>query len=276
MGFPFDAALASPDGRCAVVYQRLGTKALVLYDGRIRREIDRSYYCAEAYDHPLAIFCRANRLLIARCSEYDRLEIEDALTGESVLGTCVRKPTDFFYSQLVVNPSGTRLASAGWIWHPVDAVEWFDIDSAIEDGGELDTGQMVPECDFDAGAEHSSALWLDDDRLLVAERGPANRLHVFDTHLRTLARSLDVDAPLGRMMRLGRTHIVAFHEHPRIVSLETGKTVHTFTELDGGNQLGPISVGARCPPIAMDEAHARFAIADATSIAVVDVDRLET
>ncbi len=183
MGYRFDAAIASPDHRFVVVYERLGTKAVVLFEHRVRREIDRSYYCAEAYDQPIAVFTRGDRLLIARCSEYDRLEIEDAVTGESVLGTGVRKPADFFHSKLAVNPSGTRLVSAGWIWHPVAVVKWFDIESAFHDVGELDDGHTIPGVDFDR-AEQSSALWLDDARLLVAETGTAPRLVVYDTQER--------------------------------------------------------------------------------------------
>src|SRR5687768_1568490 len=52
--YKFDAALASPGGRYAVIYERLGTKGLVLRDHRVVREINRSYYCAAAYAYPVA------------------------------------------------------------------------------------------------------------------------------------------------------------------------------------------------------------------------------
>jgi hypothetical protein len=51
-GYRFDAATASPDGRFAVIYERLGTKGLLLHDGRIVRELDRSFYHAAAYEYP--------------------------------------------------------------------------------------------------------------------------------------------------------------------------------------------------------------------------------
>ena len=44
--YRFDAACVSPSGGYAVIYERLGTKGLLLRDGVIVREIDRSFYHA--------------------------------------------------------------------------------------------------------------------------------------------------------------------------------------------------------------------------------------
>ena len=66
--YRFDAATASPDGRFVVLYERLGTKGLLLKDGRMLREIDRSYYQAHAYEYPVTLFHEpGGRLLLARC-----------------------------------------------------------------------------------------------------------------------------------------------------------------------------------------------------------------
>jgi hypothetical protein len=66
--YRFDAATASPDGRYAVIYERLGTKGLLLHDGKCIREINRSYYHADAYEYPVALFRDAGgRLLLAHC-----------------------------------------------------------------------------------------------------------------------------------------------------------------------------------------------------------------
>jgi hypothetical protein len=58
--YRFDAATASRDGRFAVIYERLGTKGLVLKDGKILREIDRSFYQANAYE--IRSPCSMNRV----------------------------------------------------------------------------------------------------------------------------------------------------------------------------------------------------------------------
>src|SRR5688572_248076 len=54
-GYRFDKAVAFPDGRYAVVYEQLGTKGLILKEGCFVREINRSYYCAGAYEYPVAL-----------------------------------------------------------------------------------------------------------------------------------------------------------------------------------------------------------------------------
>ena len=58
--YRFDAAQVSPSGRFAVIYERLGTKGLVLREGGILRELNRSYYQAGTYDYPLALFTLPN------------------------------------------------------------------------------------------------------------------------------------------------------------------------------------------------------------------------
>src|SRR6476660_7385493 len=51
--YRFDSAIASPDGRFSVIYERQGTKGLLLDNGKIVRELNRSFYCADAYEYPL-------------------------------------------------------------------------------------------------------------------------------------------------------------------------------------------------------------------------------
>src|SRR6185437_3025264 len=39
----------------SVAYTNRGTKALLFKNWKIQRELNRSYYCAEAYDYPIAL-----------------------------------------------------------------------------------------------------------------------------------------------------------------------------------------------------------------------------
>jgi len=55
-GYRFDAATTSPDGRFAVIYERMGTKGLLLDDGRIVRELNRSFDFANAHEFPVVLF----------------------------------------------------------------------------------------------------------------------------------------------------------------------------------------------------------------------------
>src|SRR5262245_34851130 len=53
-GYPFDQVVASPSGRFHVLYAERATKALVLDQGKIVRELNRSYSHATDYDYPMA------------------------------------------------------------------------------------------------------------------------------------------------------------------------------------------------------------------------------
>ena len=116
--YHFDAVTVSSDGRFAVIYERQGTKGLLLDGGKILRELNRSFYQAEAYEYPVTLFHEPDgRLLLAHCpAAYNHIEIEEAESGKVLTACSERKPSDFFHSRLAASPNGKRLLSAGWVW----------------------------------------------------------------------------------------------------------------------------------------------------------------
>ncbi len=163
----FDDAVATPDGRCAVVYERRGTKGLLLYERRVLREIGRSYYHADQYDYPVALVRRpGGRVLLVHCPEdYNRLEVEDFLTGER-LSHRRSPPPDIFHARLMPGPDGRSLLAEGWLWHPFDMVQRIDLDAALADPTVLDTSEdraLWPVGDGDAV---SAAFGADGEVLL--------------------------------------------------------------------------------------------------------------
>jgi len=65
--YHFDAALVSPDAKYIALYERLGTKGLLLAkSGEILREINRSYYHAHEY-LPTFLMLPDGRTGIAHC-----------------------------------------------------------------------------------------------------------------------------------------------------------------------------------------------------------------
>ena len=54
--YPFDSAVTLPGSAYAVVYAAGQTKALILNNGDIHREVNRSYYQADAYEYPICLF----------------------------------------------------------------------------------------------------------------------------------------------------------------------------------------------------------------------------
>jgi hypothetical protein len=230
--YRFDAATASPDGRFAVIYERLGTKGLLLHDGRFVRELDRSFYHAGAYEYPVALFNDPDgRVLLAHCpGNYCRIELEETETGRPLTASADRKPSDFFHSQLAAGPHGKRLLSAGWIWHPLSLVLCFDVAQAISDPRHLDENQYLSSSFNPALAEESSACWLDDDCIAVAtsaepeqdsvEDDTEPRPHpcgiaVYDVINRTCLRSFQLEEPPGKILPIGKRHVLSLYRHPQ-------------------------------------------------------------
>jgi len=280
--YPFDAAVSLPGTSFSAIYARGGTKGLILRDGEILREINRSYYFAAAYEYPIALFrLRSGREVLAHCPDgYSRLEIEDLATGEALTRSTARQPSDFFHSRLSATPDGRYLVSAGWLWHPVDEVRVFSVDAALDDPGHLDGRGL----DIDAWAEGSSATFSADGRLTVAlfgierDEDEGDEAEATTTEL----RSFDLNRPsqpviahaperLGTVMAVGTDHLLALHDHPRLVDVRSGAVVQSWPHIRSGTQTSSIfdpAVGI--PATALDPMGLRCAIADGTGITVLE------
>jgi len=275
--YPFDAAISLAGSDYAAIYANLGTKALVLRSGEIVREINRSYYQADAFEYPIAMFrLPSGREVLAHCpDEYCRLQIEDLATGEILAKSSGQKAADFFHSRLVASPSGRYLLSAGWIWHPVDAVNVYDLAVALVDSTHLDQGGLR----IDAWAEESSAAFLRDGRLLVALNGIEDEdgetikdgeLRLFDLDAGKLLSAVPTAQRIGTMMPVGNDHVLALHDHPRLVESCTGQVVQSWPHLQTGTQTSSIVRGtAPVPPMALDAPGCRFAVAQEAGITVL-------
>lgn len=96
--YRFNAAVPSVSGQYVVIYEKLGTKGLLVRNGNLVRELNRSFYCATAYEYPVAFASLPNgREILIHCpDEYNRIDFEDAETGARLTGGSERKLTDFF------------------------------------------------------------------------------------------------------------------------------------------------------------------------------------
>jgi hypothetical protein len=278
--FRFDAATASPDGRIAVIYERRGTKGLVLRDGEILREINRSYYQANSYEYPMTLFHEpGGKLLLAHCpNAYNQIEFEVAETGQVLTASGDRKPSDCFHSRFAASPNGKRLLSAGWVWHPMDVVEHFDVTRALADPHHLDHGDHVP----DSGPEESSACWLNDDTIIVCSVSEPtdesderrNCLEVFDLAKKQRRHKIQLSEAPGKIFPIGPNHILSLYRHPKLIDLTTAQVVHAWPNLDSGLQTSSLLLDETMtlPPIAFDPIGNRFAIANNDQITVIEFD----
>jgi len=278
--YPFDAAIMSPSGEFSAIYTRLGTKGLILRQGEILREINRSYYFAYLYEFPIALIRLENgREVIVHCpNRYNQLEIEDLATGESLAGPNGRAPSDCFHSRLSGSADGKYLASAGWLWHPMDTVRLYNLADAIADPRHLDGAGL----DIDAWADDGiSAAFLATGELAVdlvglepdeEEPGPwTAELRLFDPGLPATPKVIRRPERLGTMMAIGDHHMLGLYQHPKLVDLRTGDIVRRWPHIESGIQKSSIVISDHpTPPIALDYAGQRCAIANPDRIDVLE------
>jgi hypothetical protein len=278
--FRFDAAAFSHDRKYSILYERLGTKGVVSGDREMLREVNRSFYYANLFEYPVCFWSdHTGRIFLVHCpEEYNRLEIEDAETGERLTECGTREPSDFFHSRLEISPNGKWLASAGWIWHPLDAVRVFDVAGSIADASRLDDpDESEIRLDDSYTEQCSAACWQSGDILQLAvhddEGMAAHRLVTYSAASREVVGTVAVDAPLGNLMAVGAGHAVAFHGHPRLIDVADGRVVEEWSELSCGRQIGSIHVpGAESPPpMAFDPANRRFALVQDDGIHVIEL-----
>lgn len=281
--YSFDAASISPSGEFVALIARTGTKALLLRRGEIVRQLNRDFYHAEAYPYPLTFGRVAGgREVVIYCPEdYRRLEIEDVMTGERVTAASARNPADFFQSGLNVSPGDRWLLSAGWVWHPVHAVNFYDLHQAARDSSALDNATVSPPGLWEVG----SAAFIDDEMAIVGtmdeffgdENDPVDDVpgkHSVATWRigsDSYSKAIKLPHPPGALMPIGADFVVTFYDHPRLFDLRTGALLGEWA-IDSGKQAGCITWDNLPPPIALQAARARFAVATSSAIHVVEID----
>jgi hypothetical protein len=275
--YRFDAAVMSPSGRYAVIYERLGTKGLLLDHGQPVREVNRSYYHADTYEYPIVLFEHLDgRTLMAHCpDEYDRIQIDDVLTGERLTVATSGEHYDMFHSRLTVSPGGTRMLSAGWIWHPLDTVSTWHLDEVLADGRLLDTPGPP---DSEGIVDLCSATFIDDDRIVICSgvddwevaSFPPRSIGVYNLETLQLESVVNVEETVGTMMWLGDGLVVGFYESPKVFDLTTGKVVHRWPDISSGAQTSSIIHYLKDQPtVVCDPIGRRFAVTSESGIDVV-------
>lgn len=281
--YRFDAAVGG--GEYGVSFENRGTKGRIArWNGLLPagnwvplgidelREIDRSYYYADAYAYPVCLFALPDgRTALAHCPRrYDRIDIE--LPDGTLLTPRDGTHDDCFHSRLEASVDGRWLLCNGWVWHPANVVHAFDVARAIADPKYLSTpgiglGWHGPL--YDADDDGIRAATFSGDRVVCAAGA---HLAVFALPGGEAIHMGRLDEPVGtQLMAWGDEHVVAFDGQPRLIELATGAIVHRW-DLDGGPGVQQPSVVAKpeTPPwIARDPAHRRFALGWPDRIVVV-------
>jgi hypothetical protein len=283
--YHFDAALVSPDAKYIALYERLGTKGLLLANsGEILREINRSYYHAHEYEYPLTFLLLPDgRIGIAHCPhDYKKIEIEDVETARqwTPRGT---PPFDFFHARLAVSSDSRYLLSAGWQWHPFDAMQVYDLTQIYAHPDLLDrpcehrltrTGVGINNAAFynkHAILITTNDIYYDATDVEDNERSllEPDMLAIYDIERKQILHRAFLEEPVGTLMPLGE-YVVGFYQHPKLIELKTGKIIMRWEDIFSGEQNSSIlSSQMNLPPLAIDRERKRFAVASQESIIVV-------
>ena len=279
--YPFNSAVVSSSGIYAVIFTNSQTKGLVLKNGEIIREINRSYYQAHAYDFPI-VFSRLSsgqEVLVYSPKDYCRIDIEEIETGKVLTDFVDRNASDCFHSRLAVSPNGKLLLSAGWVWHPLDVVGLYDLSSSLEDPTILDKPIKEPPGYW----EISSAAFLNDTLIFVStsdeflgdeddpddDRPGPCQIALWSLETNTYLSTISCGHPAGELMPISERYVVSFFEHPKLWDMDSGSIVHEWKQIDSGEQKSSITYGKERPVVAIDSKNRRFSVANDKEILVV-------
>jgi hypothetical protein len=290
--YRFDSALVSVTGRYALLYERLGTKAVLLEAGKVVRELNRSFYHANVYEYPIqfGILPDGREILVHCPDDYSKLQIEEVATGRRLTERSDEREIDFFHSRIAFNPSGTRFVSAGWVWHPVDYLCLYKTEDVLANPLLLDTQGGLEW--WTGGAEDlNSVAFCGDDQLLLvshreidaADEEQAERdqqpgasslfsgaLARYDLKTNTFLSAVLPEEAVGTVFAVGTEYALGLYDYPKLIHINSGKIVHRWPHLSTGKQTSSIIRHIEMPPpFAWDAENHRFAVADKQQISVV-------
>lgn len=268
----FDTAVLAPARDLVALIDSDGTKALLLEPGgRVVREVDRSWYCASAYRYPLALFTLPDgRTGLAHCPlRYNQIEIEVAATGEPLTRRPDLEAADVFHSRLQVSGDGTRLLTAGWIWHPLAVAASYSVAAALADPSALDRDDDPFARSIDA--EVAGACFSGDDIVVATTTeclgnhdglGPL-MLARWSTRDQCYAWQRPAPADLGDLVSF-HGYVLALNGYPRVFESRTGDLAAEWPDLDIPTTQGPLfganGVNAGSTMVAVDPDLPRFAV----------------
>ena len=269
--FDFDASITSQNGQYAFIYKRLGTKGLLLKDGEMIREINRTYYVANAYEFPAAFITVGDKTYLIHCPiDYCRLDFEDVETGEIVSNIQGRNPSDIFHSRLSVSPDNKYLMVCGWAWHPVDKVELFDIAACLKDPLLLDNSLLSPNF----GTEINSASFIDNERILIASTNeepfddevppllPQKHIAVWNFIKDEITSPVKVNGEFGNLFAISEKQAWDLFKFPKIINIQTGEIESKIEEINSGLQTSSVIYGGieKAPQICFNRQTSKIAI----------------
>ncbi|MEX1659211.1 hypothetical protein ABZ960_39670 [Streptomyces pseudovenezuelae] len=190
---------SSPDGMFAAVvndYGRFG-EVIDLRTGELTLDLESEGYHSETVPFSLAFGQRLGRCVVIHRTEWNRLDVSDAQTGEPLTARSSPAPTDgvdlpehyldYFHGALLVSPDGKRILDDGWIWHPIGVPSVWDLGPWIEGNvRESEDGPSWVEVCGRADYWDHAMTWIDSARVAIEgigdhDAGMRPGARIFDT-----------------------------------------------------------------------------------------------
>lgn len=173
---------ASRDGRFAAVVHDYGEAGEVidLGLGKVSVQLNGGDYLARTVPFSFGFVNVGGRVAALHRTDWNRVDLTDAETGKLLTE---RGPAagegdedsghdlDYFYGALSLNPSGTRVACDGWVWHPVGVVTAWSVSAWADNVWEPETGPPNRTVCSRVYCWDRAMVWLDDRRLAVSGIG---------------------------------------------------------------------------------------------------------
>ncbi|PZR19120.1 MAG: hypothetical protein DI539_15055 [Flavobacterium psychrophilum] len=276
-----DAAITSKDGTYSLIYAKLGTKALLLKNGNILREVNRSYYRSDVYEYPAAFFTTTEgKTYLIHCPiAYNRIDFEDVETGEIVTNESRNDLSDIFHSRFEISPDNKFLLSKGWIWSPIDTICVFDIEACLKTPSLLNHATITP----DWTGEICSASFADNEYIVLCtsneepldddEPVPAGHIALWNFKTGKFSKAVKPPVTIGNLFAVNIKYCWDLYEYPKLINIETGEIEQAYTDIDSGKQASSIIWHLKnLPLVAHNIEIGKLAISNGKDIVVLSID----
>lgn len=154
----------SDDGRFLAVAQRRGMEGVVfdVATGKAVLELRRGDYHPEHCTFPLR-FLDDHRLVHA--VEWNQLALTDCRTLKRLDPNPEKTKLDYFFGALERSPNRQRLASTGWVWHPLGVVGALDVQDWLA------STEPQPKWGTQSDSWDLAMCWVDDERIATESVG---------------------------------------------------------------------------------------------------------
>ncbi len=134
-------------------------------------------YHSEETDYPIAFYIHQGQCCIIHASEWNRLDLtnletKQCLTLRDINETSEAQRENALFTEwageLKISPDGKRLATIGWVWHPLGLAWSFNLDDWIDSNKwEADFGNSKIDYAVWDYFWQSPFAWIDAERLII-------------------------------------------------------------------------------------------------------------